>query len=126
MNLSVQTLLRLLLITALVLSPVQAAFSMPISMQMDSSSMQMESFAMSMSDHGQNGEMHMADQDAGKHDECGNCQGFAKCSSCSVSLVMFQMPPIQIEVGTRIRVAISDVSLNSTDSLPDYRPPRFS
>ena len=119
MNLSMQKLLRLLLITALVLAPVQAAFSMPISMQMDSS-------AMSMSDHGQNGEMHMVDQEADKHDECGNCQGFAKCSSCSVSLVMFQIPPIQIEVGTRIRVAISDVSLNSTDSLPDYRPPRFS
>jgi len=119
MNLSTQHLLRLLLITAMVLVPVQSAFSMQMGMHTDSP-------AIATSDHAHSSEMQMFDENACKHDDCGNCQGSTHCSSCPMSLAIFQITPIRREVGTQFHVAISSVSLKSTDLLPDYRPPRFS
>lgn len=119
MKFSPQNIFRLLLITLMVLAPVQSAFSMPMVMHVDS-------LPTISSDHTRNSELPMSNEDSGNHDDCGNCQGSTHCSSCFMSLAIFQMTPIHNEVGTQFHVAISGVSINSTDLLPDYRPPRHS
>ena len=124
MNLSIKNLLRLLLITAMVLVPVQGAFSMPMGMHADSSAIETSDHAHSAEMQG--AEMKMLDENSCTHGDCGNCQGSTHCGSCPISLAIFQINPIRNEVGTQFRVTISGVSLNSTDLLPDYRPPRFS
>ena len=120
MNLSTQHLLRLLLITVMVLAPVQSAFSMQMCMHTDSP-------AIATSDHvhssDMSGEMQMLDEGS---NNCGNCQGSTHCGSCPMSLAVLQIDSIRNEVATQFQATISGASLNSTDLLPDYRPPRFS
>jgi hypothetical protein len=119
MNHSTQNILRLLLIAAMVLTPVQSAFSMQMSMHMGSA-------ATATSNHVHSVEPQMLGEGSTKHDDCGNCQGSTHCSSCFMALAIFQMSSIHNDMGTQFHVAISGVSINSTDLLPDYRPPRFS
>jgi len=119
MNLSTQHLLRLLLAIFVALSPVQSAFAMQqMSMHADSSTI-------AASDHVHGEGMKVLHEDSKKHDGCGNCQGSAHCSNCSMTLAIFQITPIRYVVGAQHYVAISNASFNSTDLLPDYRPPRF-
>ena len=123
MNLSTQHLLRLLLITVMVLAPVQSAFSMQMAMHTDSP-------AIATSDHvhsgKMSGEMQMVDENACKHGDCGNCQGSSQCGSCPMSLAVLQINSIRNETAMQSHVTISSAPLNSTNLLPDYRPPRYS
>ena len=123
MKLSTQHLLRLLLITVMVLAPVQSAFSMQMCMHTDSP-------AIATSDHvhsgKMSGEMQMFDKNVSNHGDCGNCQGSSQCGSCPMSLAVLQIDSMRNETAAQFHVTITSASLNSTDLLPDYRPPRFS
>lgn len=112
--------LRMFLIIAMVLSPVQHLFAVQAAMQTDGPTVVVETVA--ASDMAQNGVLIMLDEDCGKH---GNCQDSNQCGNCPLSLRMSPMTRKRAEVNKQIQ-AISDVSLYSADLLPDYRPPRYS
>jgi len=116
--------LRLLLIIAIVLSPVQPLFAM----QADDS-MALSMGAMVTTTIGnitQNDAAKMLNDDCNKLGNCSNCQAANHhCSSCPLSLGITQMTFKRIELNTQIQLIIPDVSFHSTDPLPDYRPPRY-
>ena len=118
---------RLMLIAIMVLTPVQSAFSLQVSMHM--ASMPTDSQAITSCHQAHAGQMHktqMSDKDSSNHGACKHCQGSTHCSNCSMSLAIFKIYPLRSEMGTQIHVAISRVIINSTDLLPDFRPPRLS
>lgn len=124
--------IRLFLIIAMVLSPVQHLFAMQAGMQVDDSTVAVETtVAMTVetvaaNDAAQNSMPAMLDEDCSKHGKNGNCQGSSQCGSCPLSLGASQVSPKRAELNTQIQSALSDVSLNSADLSPDYRPPRYS
>ncbi len=108
--------LRLFLIIAMVLSPVQILFAAQTDMQTDNS-------AVAVNDMTQNDELMMLDEDCNKH---GNCQSSVQCSNCPLSLGVPQIKLNRADLSAQIQFTIPDVSLYSTDLLPEYRPPRYS
>lgn len=110
--------LRLFLIAAMVLSPVQGLFAA----QADDSTVVMTMAAVA-DDAAHNG---MLDNDCNEHGKGGNCQGSNHCGSCPFALEISQISPKRAGLNTQIQFAISDISLNSADLSPDYRPPRYS
>jgi len=130
--------LRLLLIVAIALSPIQPLFAMQTGQQADDSQTD-DSMAVSMthpmdvmittagvSNTAQNDVSKMLNGDCNKRGKCSNCQGANHCSSCPLSLGISQIASKRTGLSTQIQLAVSDVSLHSTDLLPDYRPPRYS
>jgi hypothetical protein len=113
MSLFTQHLLRLLLIIAMVLLPVQGAFAVHVDMHTDI-------LTVAATDIAHDSGLSMSE------DGCSNCQGFTQCGSCPVSLGISQFTPIRYEVVTQIHVATLGVPLSSADFLPEYRPPRYS
>jgi ferredoxin len=124
--------IRLFLIIAMVLSPVQHLFAMQAGMPTGAPVVAAETAAamavetVSASDAAQNSMPAMLDEDCSKHGKNGNCQGSNQCGSCPVSLGASQISPRYAELSTQTQPALSDVSLNSANLLPDYRPPRYS
>jgi len=125
--------LRLLLIVAIVLSPVQPLFAMQTGQQADDSmavsmvhSMDVMATTARISNTAQNDVMDMLDGDCNKQGKCSNCQGANHCSSCPLSPGISQIITKRTELNTQVRLTVSDVSLRSTYLLPDYRPPRYS
>ncbi len=119
--------IRLFLIAAMVLSPVQNLFAMQTGQQANAPMVvATTTVAAAVSDMAQSGMSAMLDEDCGKHGNSGNCQGSNQCGTCPLSLAIFQISPERAELNAQIQPALSDVSLNSTDLLPDYRPPRYS
>lgn len=120
--------LRLLLIIAIVLSPVQPLFAMPND---DSTALLMDVMVTTaISDIAQDNVSHQNDvsqmlgEDCNKQGKCSNCLGASHCSSCPLSLGIPQITSKRIELGTQIQLIVPDVSIHSADLLPDYRPPR--
>ena len=121
--------LRLFLIAAMVLSPVQHLFAA----QADDSTAVIAMAATGVVAHDvahngapKMGMPEMLDNDCSEHGKGGNCQGSNQCGSCPFPLEISQISPKRAELNTQIQFAISDVSLNSADLSPDYRPPRYS
>lgn len=108
--------LRLLLIIGVALSPLQHLFAMPSAMQMDDSSVAAT----------QNDAPTMPAEDCSEHDSSSNCQDSSQCGNCPLSLGMTPMTAKHTEPNTQARLTSPDISLYSTDLLPDYRPPRIS
>ncbi len=108
--------LHLFLIIAMVLSPIQLLFAAQSGMQTANSTT-------AVSDTVQNDELTMLDEDCNKH---GNCQNSVQCGNCPLSLGISQIKLNRDDLSTQIQSTISDVSLYSTDLLPEYRPPRYS
>ncbi len=116
--------LRLLLIIAIVLSPVQPLFAMQAD---DSMALSMSVMAATtLSDITQNDASKILDDDCNKQGKCSNCQAASHCSSCPLSLGISQITSKYVELNTQIQPTVSDVSLHNADLLPDYRPPRYS
>ena len=114
---------RLLLIVALVLSPVQALFAAQTAQQMDHSAMSVVTDV--VADATQSGMMRM-DIKCSQHGDSGNCQSTHKqCGNCPLPLGASPTLLKRAEQNTR-QSTVRDVSLNSADLLPDYRPPRYS
>ena len=101
--------LRLLLIIAMVLLPMQQLLAMQKGAQSDESRMA----------------AIVAVNDADCSD-CGDCQNSVQCGNCSLLLGMPQAESTHSKLSIQILTAFSDDSFFSTDLLPDYRPPRFS
>jgi hypothetical protein len=136
------THLRLLLIIVMVFAPVQSAFSLQICEHTDSPVATGNTDAHASGEHAHHANSHQANShhtnngadeaqmlDAnapGYSGDCGNCQGSSQCGNCPVSLAIIKFTAVRAEAGTQFHEAIPDVSLNSTDLLPDYRPPRIS
>ena len=123
--------LRLLLIIAMVLSPVQPLFAMPTGQQADDSmahhSMSAMATTAAVDDVVHSDASHMLDDGCNsKKGKCNHCQGLSQCGNCPLSLGIPQMTAERIELNAEIQLIISDVSFYSTDLLPDYRPPRYS
>ena len=115
MRIFTQTL-RLFLIIAVVLSPMQPLFAAQSGIQTANSTV-------AVSDMAQIDELTMPDEDCNKH---GNCQNSVQCGNCPLSLGISQIKLNRDDLSTQVQSAISDVSLYSTDLLPEYRPPRYS
>ncbi|MCF6336368.1 MAG: hypothetical protein L3J84_00240 [Gammaproteobacteria bacterium] len=115
--------LRLLLIIAIVLSPVQPVFAVQAD---DSMALLMSAEAAIVSDIAQSDTVKMLDDACNKQGKCSNCQDVNHCSSCPVSLGIPQILSKHTELSTHIQLTVSGVSLYSADLLPDYRPPRYS
>jgi len=115
--------LRLLLIIAIVLSPVQPVFAAQAD---DSMAFLMSAEAATVSDITQSDTVKMLDDACNKQGKCSNCQDVNHCSSCPVSLGIPQILSKHTELSTHIQLTVSGVSLYSADLLPDYRPPRYS
>ncbi len=117
--------LRLLLIIAIVLSPVQPLFAMQAD---DSMALSMSAMAATtIGDITQNDASKMLDDDCNKQGKCSNCQAANHhCTSCPLSLGIPQVTSKRIELSTLVQLTVPGVSLRSTDLLPDYRPPRYS
>jgi len=118
MNFRVQHL-RYILIIALVLAPVQAAFAAQLGMHAgfpaDATSAQI-----------QDNPMTMLDGSCSKHGKSGNCQSATHCGSCPVSLAISHITSVHHVMETQTHTSISGVSLYNADLLPDFRPPRYS
>ncbi len=119
---------RLLLIIAIVLSPVQPVFAVfavhaDDSMALSMSTMSAE--AATIGDITQRDAMKMLDDACNTQGKCSNCQDVNHCSSCPVSLGIPQVLSKHAELSTQIQLTVSGVSLYSADLLPDYRPPRY-
>jgi len=118
--------LRLLLIIAIVLSPVQPVFAMQADNSMALSMSAVSAETATVSDITQSDAVKMLDNACNKQGKCSNCQDVNHCSSCPVSLGIPQILSKHTELSTQIQLTVSDVSLYSADLLPDYRPPRYS
>lgn len=111
----------LLLILALLLSPVQSLFA---SQQIDGTDVVTTSAA--TGDVIQNDTLKMlGDNCCSNLGQCVNCQDSAPCSSCSMLLGISQSLLMRTELNTQTQRTISSISLYSSDLLPDYRPPRY-
>jgi len=127
--------LRLLLIIAIAMSPVQPLFAMQTGSQADgpmASSMRMSltdnvaATTAAVSNIDQNDASKMLNGDCNKRGKCSNCQGANHCSSCPLSLGIPQVISKHAGLNTQVQFTVPDASLHSTDLLPDYRPPRYS
>jgi len=113
---------RLLLIIAIVLSPVQPVFAVHAA---DSMALSMSAEETTVGDITQRDAMKMLDDACNTQGKCSNCQDVNHCSSCPVSLGIPQVLSKHAELSTQIQLTVSGVSLYSADLLPDYRPPRY-
>lgn len=116
--------LRLFLIMAMVLSPVQHLFAAQASIRTDSPTAVVK--AVVASDMAQRSVLKTLDEDCGKHGKNGSCQNSNQCGNCPLPLGISQITPKCAEVNAQIQPAIPDISLYNADLLPDYRPPRYS
>jgi hypothetical protein len=118
----------LFLIIAMVLSPVQHAFAMQMATQGDSSTQLSAPTTASMSsahaDSFQTGSVKMLGNNCSQHGKSGSCKSANKCGSCPLSLEIPQASLKRVGLSVSTQSAITDVSLNSSGSMPDYRPPR--
>ncbi len=115
--------LRLFLIIAMVLLPMQQLLAMQTGAQSDESRM---AAMVTVSDADHNDILTVLDEDCSKHSDCGDCQNSVQCGNCSLLLGMPQTEPTHSKPSIQILTTFSDDSFFSTDLLPDYRPPRFS
>jgi hypothetical protein len=116
--------LRLFLIIAMVISPMQPLFAAQKTMQIDMQTDVSVVVVAATADTNHKDALMMLDGNCGKH---GNCQSSAQCNSCPLSPGIPQTKLNRVDPGcAQIQFTISAVSLYSTDLLPEYRPPRYS
>jgi len=115
--------LRLLLIIAIVLSPVQSLFAMQAD---DSMALPMNMLATTINgDIARSDASKMLGDDCNTQEKCSNCQAVNHCSSCPLLLGIPQIVSKCVELNTQTQLIVPDASLHSADLLPDYRPPRY-
>ena len=113
--------LRLLLILALVLAPVQGSFaaqtkSLSGAMTV-AADITVQNTALDLS-------LQMQEKGCIKHGDCSNCQDSVPCGSCPVSLGIPQITTIRTASETQVLAVSALYPLYKTDLSPDYRPPR--
>lgn len=114
----------LLLIFALVLSPMQSLFASP---QIDEESVTVTMMSPAPGNMIQSDMLKMLGDDCCNNlGECGNCQNSTQCGSCNVLSGISQSMLMRSELNEQTQFAISNISLYNADLLPDYRPPRYS
>jgi len=111
--------LRLLLIIAMVLAPVQGVFAV----QLDMHSGGLMNMA---SNQTQSSELPMFEENYCNHTNGENCQSAAQCGNCPLSLTILRIASMHSEMNAQSYAAITGVSFYSADLSPDYRPPRYS
>ena len=115
--------IRLFLIIAMVLMPMQQLLAMQMGTQTDESTI---AAMVAVSDVDQNDMLTALDKDCSKHGDCGSCQDSVQCGHCPLVLGVLQVEPTHSELSNQFLTAIPNALFFSVDLLPDYRPPRFS
>jgi len=121
--------LRLFLIIAMVLSPVQHLFAMQLATQSDSPTLISAENTASVSNVSRRAPtdtLKIFDNDCSKHGKSGSCKSAKQCGSCPLTVEISQASPKRAVLNVFIQPDFTNTSLNSTDLLPDYRPPRNS
>ena len=115
--------LRLFLIVAMAMLPMQQLFAMQAGMHAEDSVIHA---VVTADDAVRDNLLTVLDMDCGKHDGCGDCQESAQCGSCSISPGIVQIELEHNELSQQYQLTSSEHSFYSIDLLPDYRPPRIS
>jgi hypothetical protein len=120
------TLLRLLLVLALVLSPLQHAFAMQASMQCEQHDGSIASMLDEAAQPVSANPVDDVDASCQHHSQNSSCKSCNTCGGCSLTLGVERISARHHTLATGPLSLFSRNALYQTDLLPDFRPPRHA